>query len=1187
MEIFFRNVPYSCTEYDLVDALARVLHGPEFLPYSLSGAPLNFHVNLRMKERSNRAGGDRMPGNAGNGHLTIPSLPAAQLFLERYGQRGIPLRPLSGPVRYRCVYFARSGNEPPPSLIAQLENEPWQNPRYLIEQQNRATEFAMAAMRVTTVQFGWCCRDGTFSIEWESRAWSDILFEDLQHQLVLKPASLGSRRPAIVMKYRHIGRISVSVPRAQECSILFELDVAPSFELEPQSPEIHILGMTLDLPLNRNARRTRMFYPDEELKRSAPYVSTADLHTFCRLADAAGLYSLEQVDYPCERRGRFSTEVLNILDDWLRGLPRAVAIQVERLLYERLLDAREMVGLSTSIARLIAAYNADNVAAILRTFGAELKSLPWYTDPQASPKVGHKDVSNLHVTVSPSSVSITGPIPDRSNRILRIPEFRGFEENFIRIAFADDDGQTFRYDPDVDTTDVVRSLVLPIMRDGFTLGGRLYKYLAYSQSALKQHSFWFVHSFHDAAGTRHSARTIRKRMGNFDKDKRCPARVGARMSLAFSATEQSVTTFIEHGFESSTLDGPTCMTDGAGVMSPDAADLLWRTLHEGRTTRLPPTPSVVQIRLAGAKGVLVVDPSVEGRRIGLRPSMLKFAADSRFNKVEVCKAFERPAVAFLNRPLIMILEARGIPKETFLDLQQHVIDRTRASTKSFIEAAALLEKNDLGSSFRIPSVFKALHTYTLNCPSAIPHLLAPGSFLGRMLAFSVHHVLRGLKRRGRIPVPHSWTLVGIPDHYGVLKEGEVFVCIRDRDGDPNVPSQARYIEGQVAVSRSPTCHPGDVMTMTAIGRPPPGTPLAAEPPINCVLFSTKGTRSPASCLGGGDYDGDEYVVMKLPQLLPPIAAAPAMYKNNPKQDIGRPYEMEDIYQFAANYIVNDQLGRIAVLWLRIADSSPRSVYDDKCMKLAELHSVAVDYAKTGIPVNHSEIPRAPPMIPDWHTNELGPTERDKIYPSQRALGFLYRAISLDDAHEQVQPSVAMPRTPLRISTATDRLANIDGHSPLATHPLVTPMENLISIRAPSALSDEDTNEHLSHIVSLLNQYCTDLRIICQHNTLARSRRAQLTEEEVVAGTIVARTNNYRRREDHMTRMNEQTERLGQRVRGELMGDEDEEAWVPVRRAWLAWRVSVIDGGFGSSSFGLLALGVMFDALKAIERDARR
>jgi len=48
--------------------------------------------------------------------------------------------------------------------------------------------------------------------------------------------------------------------------------------------------------------------------------------------------------------------------------------------------------------------------------------------------------------------------------------------------------------------------------------------------------------------------------------------------------------------------------------------------------------------------------------------------------------------------------------------------------------------------------------------------------------------------------------------------------------------------------------------------------------------------------------------------------------------------MSDIHSFAANFIIKDQLGRVASTWLRIADKSERGVYDDACMKLSKLHS---------------------------------------------------------------------------------------------------------------------------------------------------------------------------------------------------------------------------------------------------------
>lgn len=63
----------------------------------------------------------------------------------------------------------------------------------------------------------------------------------------------------------------------------------------------------------------------------------------------------------------------------------------------------------------------------------------------------------------------------------------------------------------------------------------------------------------------------------------------------------------------------------------------------------------------------------------------------------------------------------------------------------------------------------------------------------------------------------------------------------------------------------------------------------------------------------------------------------------------------DVVEFFLNYIVNDQLGRIADAHLALADASPNLANDERCMKLVDLHTVAVDFAKTGVPVAPEEV----------------------------------------------------------------------------------------------------------------------------------------------------------------------------------------------------------------------------------------
>lgn len=79
-------------------------------------------------------------------------------------------------------------------------------------------------------------------------------------------------------------------------------------------------------------------------------------------------------------------------------------------------------------------------------------------------------------------------------------------------------------------------------------------------------------------------------------------------------------------------------------------------------------------------------------------------------------------------------------------------------------------------------------------------------------------------------------------------------------------------------------------------------------------------------------------------------------KKEPRTVIDR-VQPTDVVDFFLNYIVNDQLGRIADGHLALADASPQLANDDRCMQLVDLHTVAVDFAKTGVPVDPAKVGR--------------------------------------------------------------------------------------------------------------------------------------------------------------------------------------------------------------------------------------
>jgi len=116
-------------------------------------------------------------------------------------------------------------------------------------------------------------------------------------------------------------------------------------------------------------------------------------------------------------------------------------------------------------------------------------------------------------------------------------------------------------------------------------------------------------------------------------------------------------------------------------------------------------------------------------------------------------------------------------------------------------------------------------------------------------------VLREFKYSARIPLPGCYNLVGVPDQDDLLEPDEIYCAIREPGG------AVKYLEGPIAITRSPTLDAGDVRGVRAVGRLPNRFPaIKIISLVNCVVLSTKGDRAIASMMGGGDLDGDQYNV---------------------------------------------------------------------------------------------------------------------------------------------------------------------------------------------------------------------------------------------------------------------------------------------------------------------------------------
>jgi len=323
---------------------------------------------------------------------------------------------------------------------------------------------------------------------------------------------------------------------------------------------------------------------------------------------------------------------------------------------------------------------------------------------------------------------------------------------------------------------------------------------------------------------------------------------------------------------------------------------------------------------------------LQGESLFLRESMIKFPGyDS--TDLEICCGAYKPLPLFLNQQSIKILEDMGVNDGFFLSHQAKEVERLRMTTSSSMNASKFLKAQGVGELLHLPWFIDRLCSLDLSFQA--------DNFLRDVVEIAVLVELRALKYKARIPVKEGYTLHGIMDETGDIEEGQIF-CIVEIDGEPKVITGKDLI-----ITRSPALHPGDIQQVTAVTVPNDSPLMRLR---NCICFSQKGSRDLPSQLSGGDLDGDLYQIILDPNARPKTVFSPADYCGQPPLDLGRSVVRQDITEFFVTFMATDQVGRIATLHKVLADQKEDGVLDPDCKMLAEMHSTAVDFSKSGIPV---------------------------------------------------------------------------------------------------------------------------------------------------------------------------------------------------------------------------------------------
>lgn len=298
--------------------------------------------------------------------------------------------------------------------------------------------------------------------------------------------------------------------------------------------------------------------------------------------------------------------------------------------------------------------------------------------------------------------------------------------------------------------------------------------------------------------------------------------------------------------------------------------------------------------------------------------------------LEICKTSREDNKQKLNQTMCMLLHWGGVPEDFFLGLLQKEIDEIVKISTCRKAAMQVLRNYGTLSQKRIHLPFRML----------LSNISLDDPYLRKELKRIQLDQLQQVKD-GRINIPHTYFMMGVPDPIGVLEENQIMIL---RNGTSTC--------GECLVYRHPSRLLSSFRRLWAVDSLEIKANLGSNASF-CIIFSTKGKRSVPDTMGGGDLDGDFFWITFHPEILSsfkdeePTPTPPQTTKSRTQpiyEDIER-RECALIHTFAkaraTRYLVG-VISNLLTAWIDILGPNA-----PKCLRLNALYEAALDAAKSG------------------------------------------------------------------------------------------------------------------------------------------------------------------------------------------------------------------------------------------------